>query len=433
MDIEKEIVATLTDPSACLTYQREGISAEHFADARYASAYEFGMGYFRTHGRMTDAPPEQVMLDAVPNYAAVCSETVGGAPSYLCQQLRGLFARRGMESMLRESLPAMGDDPIGTAMRMRDSLSRMIDATSRNETCIEYGADMADYRRMAAERDERSGAPYPWPEMQEWTGGIHPGEMAVLVAASGLGKTMLACKTALEAVRQGWSVYFATLELEPLDIAQRIEYMEVNRGGVKVPICDWSHGVRIGAYERDMAAAQESIAALDGRLVIEQPPVEGRTPTALVEACKMHKCNFLIVDQLQFVTKPNRDSLSESTGMCLQEFKSQIMSPVDNVRIPLLLLHQMNREGVKAQEKGTGHIGTMSDIAHSSWVEQLSDVVWGMGRNREEENAGLMNLATLKHRRFSKVGWRLTWDLDVSFQIDIQRDGAGRPQMLEEW
>ena len=65
--------------------------------------------------------------------------------------------------------------------------------------------------------------------MQEWTGGIHPGEMAVLVAPAGMGKTMVACKTALEAVRQGWSVYFATLELEPLDIAQRVEYMEVNR------------------------------------------------------------------------------------------------------------------------------------------------------------------------------------------------------------
>jgi replicative DNA helicase len=433
MDIEKEIAATMTDSSACLVYQREGLKESHFADSRYAQSFAVGMEYFRTHGKMVEAPSIDVMEHGLNGYSNLTAGVDGASPSYLCEQLKSLFVKRQSEAVLRDVLPEMAKDPTTAALRLRDSMSRIIDSTSRNDSCIEYGADMADYRRMVSERDSRSGAPYPWKEMQTWTGGIRPGEMAVLVGPSGMGKSNIACLTALEAVRQGWNVYFATLELEPLDIAQRIEYMEVNKDSLKVPIRDWTHGVRIAEYEQDMAAAQDAIAALPGKLVIDQPPVEGRTPTALVQECKMRKCNFLIVDQLQFVTKPSKDNLSEAVGLCLQEFKSQIMSPVDNVRLPLLLLHQMNREGVKAQEKGTGHIGTMSDIAHSAWVEQLSDVVWGMGRNKEEENAGLMNLATLKHRRFAKIGWRLTWDLDMSFQIDVQRDGQGRPQTLEDW
>ena len=262
--------------------------------------------------------------------------------------------------------------------------------------------------------------------------GIKPGEIAVLVGPSGLGKTLVACKTALEAVRSGWDVYFATLELEPLDIARRIEFMEANRESMEVNVYDWVHGNRTPAMVEALHQAQDRVAGMPGRLVIDQPRVEDRTPSALVQSCKMHGCRFLIVDQLQFVTKPQRESLAEATGMCMQDFKRQLMTPADGMRIPMLLLHQMNRVGVKAQQQ-TGKIGSMSDIAHSSWVEQLSDVVWGIGRSQEEEYAGVMNIATLKHRSFGGVGWRLTWDVTDTFQIDVMHDPTGAPVRLEEW
>lgn len=774
MDIEREIVATLADSNACLVYQSRAIIEAHFFDKRYAEAYGKAMGYFHTHGRMVDAPPREVLNDLVPDFEEICQEATGAAPSYLADELLKLYAKRQVEQVLNVTLPSIRENPIEATALIRDALGTISSNVSGAEQCIEYGQDMEAYRRMAEARDIRQGAPYPFPEMQAHTGGIKPGEMAILVGPSGKGKaqpytsniltdhgwklmgdikvgdmvatrrggfapvadifergllpvyeveladgrivecnddhlfnvilkshgrykektvtvremidngfrtgeggyrwelpltdavafprvfhvinpyalgvligdgaltcdsvivssaepdvmamlqeslgdeykvhksnsenyswyirqtvvhhpnplkreiarlglnvrsdsrfipdeylfdsvenrkallaglfdtdgcvmpngsktystrsehlaydvqrlcwslgycsrvmrrdrgdkgidyvvsiitgdrcfrsqkhncrydkaidgrarkhryagvkvvdirdtgrmalmrciyidddehlyltdgytvthnTQLAVKTALEAVRQGWNVYFATLELEPLAIAQRMEYMEVNNGKQRVSIRDWTSGVRIPQYMSDMQDAQNRIAAMDGRLVIDQPRVQDRTPSALVQACKSHKCNFLIIDQLQFVTKPQRDNMAESVGMVMQEFKQQLMSPADNVRLPMLLLHQMNRVGVKAQE-GTGKIGSMSDIAHSSWVEQLADVVWGIGNNREEAASGVMNLATLKSRSFSSVGWRLDWDMDVSFQMGIMHDEAGRPVTLEDW
>ena len=432
MDIEREIVATVTDVDACKAYQAAGITKSLFADSRYADVFDFAMSYFRGHGKMVSAPTSEIMAAEFQDYAQMVEGTSGAAPSYLADKIKGRFATRQVQDAIHAIVPNLSSSPIEVASYLRDVMAGVVDITSSADSCIEYGKDMEDYRQRVNERDSRNGAPYPWPEMQQWTGGIKPGEMAILVGPSGMGKSNVACKTALEAVRQGWNVYFATLELEPMAIAQRIEFMEVNHDGPNVPINSWMGGARLPQYIQAMNDAQDRIAGMAGKLVIDQPRVENRTPTALVQACKSHGCNFLIVDQLQFVTKPQRENMAEAVGLVMQEFKQQLMSPADNIRIPMLLLHQMNRVGVKTQENGTGRIGSMADIAHSSWVEQLSDVVWGIGRNREEANVGVMNIATLKARSFQRVGWRLNWDTDW-FYFDIQRDDSGRAIGLEDW
>lgn len=433
MDVEREIAASVTSSDACLTYQAEGVDARHFADPRCAKAYMAGMSYFRTHGRMSEAPSDEVMREEFPGWDELRGGCSGAAPSYLAKRIKGMYAKRSAESSLRDMLPMLQQDPVSAVLYIRDVFAGISEGCASASRCIEYGKDMDAYRAMAADRRAAAGAPYPFPEMQEWTGGIKPGELVVLVGPSGMGKSQLAVKTALEAVRQGWNVYFATLELDPLTITERMEYMEVNRDGLVVPVSDWVRGSRTPEYDLAIREAQDRIAAMPGKLVVDQPRVEDRTPSALVQACKLHGCTFLIVDQLQFVTKPRRDSMSEAVGMVMQEFKQLIMTPADNVKVSMLLLHQMNREGVKAQERGTGKIGSMADIAHSSWVEQLSDAVWGIGRNREEANLGVMNIASLKHRNFAGVGWQLYWDTDMSFQMGVMRDSDGRPVRLEEW
>ena len=403
MDVEREIAASVTSSDACLTYQTEGVDARHFADPRCAKAYMVGMSYFRTHGRMAEAPSDEVMREEFPGWDELREGCSGAAPSYLAKRIKGMYAKRSAESSLRDMLPMLQQDPVSAVSYIRDVFAGISEGCASASRCIEYGKDMDAYRAMAGDRRAAAGAPYPFPEMQEWTGGIKPGELVVLVGPSGMGKSQLAVKTALEAIRQGWNVYFATLELDPLTITERMEYMEVNHDGLVVPVSDWVRGSRTPEYDLAIREAQDRIAAMPGKLVVDQPRVEDRTPSTLVQACKLHG------------------------------FKQLIMTPADNVKVSMLLLHQMNREGVKAQERGTGKIGSMADIAHSSWVEQLSDAVWGIGRNREEANLGVMNIASLKHRNFAGVGWQLYWDTDMSFQMGVMHDADGRPVRLEEW
>ena len=97
-----------------------------------------------------------------------------------------------------------------------------------------------------------------------------------------------------------------------------------------------------------------------------------------------------------------------------------------------MLLHQMNREGARNQAKGTGKVGSMTDIAGSAWVEQIADIVWGIGRNEEERNNNIMNVATLKVRNVSPVGWRLYWDTSYGYQFKVLYEND-KPIRLEGW
>ena len=433
LDTETEIIATMSSADACATYYRENLDASHFADARCKDIYSWAMGYYMTHGRMEEAPCKEVIEAEFPDFPELTSEAKGAAPSYLAKRLKGEYVKRQVSDATKTFLAIINEDPLGVAIMMREAFSGIVDNCTTTDEILTYGEDMEAYRRKLSELRSHTGAPYPFEEMQAHTGGIHDGEMAVLVAPSGVGKTIFACKTALEAIRQGHNVFFATLELTIENITNRMEYMVVNEEGLQVPIVEYTSGRVIPAYETALRKAQDKIAAMDGKLVLAQPQVEDRTPTALVQACKAHGCDFLIVDQLQFVKRPRRDTIQESYGAALQEFKQQIMTPVDNIRLPLLLLHQMNRGGAKAQKEGSGKIGSMTDIAGSAWVEQISDIVWGIGRNDEERNNDIMNLATLKTRNVAPIGWQLAWDPNVTYQFDILRDEDGRARRLDRW
>ena len=393
----------------------------------------WAMDYFLTFGKFKDAPKREILLDQFPDYESLVKDTVGAAPSYLADRIQSDYTRRQAQEAMSHYLPVMAENPQVSVSAMRDEFTRIIDACTPMDSCIEYGKDMDAYRHHMEAQRELMRVPYPFKEVDDAAGGIRVGELAVLVAPAGTGKSIMACKFALEAIRQGHNVYIATLELSVETIAQRIEYMVVNEEKMQVPITEYQRGNKVPQYDEAIRKAQDKIAAMPGKLVIEHPRVENRTPTALVQACKSKGCGFLIVDQLQFVTKPKRQTLQEEYGAALQEFKTQIMSPADNVKIPMLLLHQMNRAGARTQQRGTGLVGSMTDIAGSSWVEQISDVVWGIGRNEEERNNNIMNMATLKVRNMDMVGFRLSWDASYSYQFDVLRDKDGRAIRLQSW
>lgn len=432
LDIEREIAASLTDQDACRTYIEMGIGDFHFSDTECRAIYSFAINYYRDFGR--GLPPTLDILELeFPGYVSIVGDAKGAAPSYLAERLFNLYIKRQTEETLRTFAPMLAKDARYGATMLRDAMSMIIDSSLSTPTLLEYGADLDAYRDMMQKRRERNGVPYPWKEMQEHTGGIREGELAILIGPAGMGKSIVACKAALEAVRSGHKVYFASLELDVGNIAERIEFMVANEDAQRVPVANYSAGAVRPEYYQAICEAQEKIAAMPGRLFIENPRVEDRTPTALVRACKANGCDFLIVDQLQFVTKPRRDSLQESIGAALQEFKQQIMSPSDGIKLPMLLLHQMNREGTREQRKGSGKVGSITAIAGSAWVEQIADIVWGIGRSEEEANVDKMNIATLKTRNVSPVGWQLDWDVSMRYRFEIAHDVNGNAIRLDSW
>ena len=431
IDVEFEVARLVTDPQAMDIFYRHGITTEHFADNRCRDIFYFSMDYFIQYGRMRNAPTDEIVRSHFPEYDSLIVNTQGAEPAYLAQQLKQLYVRRAVIYSCKDLSSNLSQDPLKTAMQLREELSAITDKCIPREQLIVYGENLDAYRKLVAERKARIGFPYPFPFFQGWTGGIKPGEICTLIAPAAFGKSNCACRMALEGIRNHWNVYFASLELDPLAITERIEYMEVNKDGLVVPIARYTQGDYKPEYEVAIEQARMSIISYPGKLVIEQPQIEDRTPTKLVQTCKAKNCNMLIVDQLQFVKLPKRDTLSERVGAAMQEFKQQIMTPADNFKLPMLLLHQMNRAGIEEMRKKSGHYGSMEYISHSAWVEQISDTVIGMGCSREEANNDIMNWGTLKARNFKPLAIRLDWDMTDRFYMGEAKDEVGNVIRLD--
>jgi replicative DNA helicase len=84
-----------------------------------------------------------------------------------------------------------------------------------------------DYYKDIAARMEvtkRSSVPTGWKPINElMDGGLGPGELGVIVAPSGVGKTWVLCKIAADAVRAGYNVMHYTLELSEIYAGTRYD------------------------------------------------------------------------------------------------------------------------------------------------------------------------------------------------------------------
>lgn len=433
LDVETEIIASCLNPEALLTYHSWGVDVSHFADEELAPIYEFANDYFFNYGSMRYAPTVEIISDRFPKFLELIKGAEGAAPQYLAKKLKDLYCSRQVMESIRLTTQDFSVDTEEKARLLRDSLSLIVDSVTPNAQRLEYGKDMELYNKQANINLATIGAPYPFEHLNKVTRGIKPGELVMLVAAPKKGKSWFAAKTVLEAVRMGWSVYFASLELDIMNMARRLELLEANRNGMVIPINKLNSGEEMPSYIKALEEARKRIEAYPGKLVIDKPKLKERTPSALVQNAKIAGCNFMVVDQLQFVKNPNSKArtVAEQTSEIIYELKDLIDSPADNIKMPMLMLHQLNREGIKGSSK-TG-IATAQDIANSEDITRVADLIWTLGQTEEDRNANVMKLVTLATRNIAPMGFKLRWDIKYTGAIELLLTPEGNPKEIGSW
>jgi hypothetical protein len=127
----------------------------------------------------------------------------------------------------------------------------------------------------------------------------------------------------------------------------------------------------------------------------------------MVREARMRGADSIAIDQLTFVepgSTKNRQGW-EIIGDIMHDLKTGISTGRD--KLPCLLAHQINREGVKAAEK-TGHL-EMHMLAGSSEVERTADWVFGLYRNSEDRIAEIAKFQVLASRREDVNAWLLAY------------------------
>ena len=257
------------------------------------------------------------------------------------------------------------------------------------ETLIETFQRISDLYESGA---AVTGVPSGFKDLDEVTAGFQPGNLIILAARPGMGKSALGLSVAANvAVRETLPCAFFSLEMSKQEVAQRLICME---GKVD------SHKIRTGKLgEQDWSRLARACAVLEpAEFFIDDTPA-----LSLLElrsrAQTLHRREpnlaLIIVDYLQLMTAggevENRLQEVSAISRGLKEIAKDL-------NVPILALAQLSRAVEQRHDKRP----QLADLRESGTLEQDADLVMFIYRddyyNRDSEQQGIAEVHVAKHR-----------------------------------
>ena len=231
---------------------------------------------------------------------------------------------------------------------------------------------------MCQNPDGTLGVSTGYPGIDACLQGLRPGQMVVIGARPGVGKTSFALNLAVNAAAAGASVAFFSLEMSKTEIAQRLLSAQA-----KIPLS----AIR-GAKIKDdqwgtILDATRDLSQLD--ILIDDTP--GTTVTEIrAKARRMLKDKpkgMVMVDYLQLLSPPYGGHRADSRATEVSEMSRGIKIMAKDLEVPVIALSQLNRQVTDRK----GQRPQLSDLRESGSIEQDADIVILLDRSMTEEEA----------------------------------------------
>jgi len=233
------------------------------------------------------------------------------------------------------------------------------------------------------------GLPTGFRDLDKLTNGLQAGQMVVIAARPGLGKSTLALDFARSAaVKNGKPAVFFSLEMNRTEIIQRLlsaesgVFLDKMRNG-NLQQVDWDN--ICGVEERIKSAP----------LYLDDSPnltmMEIRAKARRIK--QQYGLELIVVDYLQLMTSGK--SRIESRQQEVSDLSRSLKLLAKELGIPVVALSQLNRGPEQRSDKRPA----LSDLRESGSIEQDADVVILLHRDpNDEDRGGEADMIVAKHR-----------------------------------
>lgn len=261
------------------------------------------------------------------------------------------------------------------------------------------------YEAREQDKDAIYGMRFGMKMVDDYTRGIHPGELAIVAAGPKTGKSFLMAHVALKEWQAGKVPVLFTLENTVEMTLDRLAVM-----ATRVPYRAWQQG-ELGEVDKERVMDWiANMAQAEHPFHVLQPPPGARSVEALVKQAQILGADSLLIDQLSYLEpKDERQPRHFQIREITHTLRGLLSS--GRRRMPCLLAHQISREGVKAADK-TGYL-EMIHLAEGSETERTADWVFGIYRSRMEVGHARAKFQTLAARREVPKHFMLQWDVSV--------------------
>ena len=264
-------------------------------------------------------------------------------------------------------------------------------------------------------QNHMAGVPTGFTDVDKLFWGLRGGDLLILAARPGVGKTSFALNLATNAAKSGAAVALFSLEMGANQLVQRILCAEarVNLGQLR----------QGKLSEGDWSAIMNAAATLSGlELYIDDTPglslLEMRAKAR--RQLRDKEKGLIIVDYLQLMQPPSnrRDG---NRAVEVAEISRGLKVLAKELNMPLLALSQLSRA---VEMRGTKR-PMLSDLRDSGSIEQDADIVMFIDRSMDEMEGeqegrpewGTAELIVAKHRNGA------TRDITLSFNPEYTKFG----------
>ncbi|MGE3286455.1 MAG: replicative DNA helicase [Pseudonocardia sp.] len=235
------------------------------------------------------------------------------------------------------------------------------------------------------------GVPTGFADLDAVTNGLHAGQMVVVAARPGLGKSTLGLDFARScSVKHGMTSAVFSLEMSRSEIVMRLLSAEA-----RIRLTDMRSGRMSDDDWTRMARRMSEIS--EAPLFIDDSPnltlMEIRAKARRLK--QRNDLKLVILDYLQLMTSGRK---VESRQQEVSEFSRQIKLLAKEIEVPVVAISQLNR----GPEQRTDKRPMLSDLRESGSIEQDADMVILLHRpdafERDDPRAGEADLILAKHR-----------------------------------
>ena len=221
--------------------------------------------------------------------------------------------------------------------------------------------------------------------------GFKPGQLIVLAARPGVGKTSLMLHFAKTAARAGYPVYISTLEMTAPELGEKFIYStgEVRPVEVAHGTVDWT---RFDAAAADLAGLPILINLFSRTLE--------EIVARITQAVKRGACRIAFIDYLGLVQDTNNLGGGAKLYQIIAKITGALKAAAKRLGIPVVLLCQLNRE--QAREHRSPEL---YDLRDSGSIEQDADIVL-MLENEYRDGRLSVTAWLRKNRGGRRVGGR---------------------------
>jgi replicative DNA helicase len=407
LDFDQEFINHLTQQDSVEFILREGFSSDLLIRPEAKSLYAFVQHQFTETGKI---PSARTLQTEFPRVTFEAPET---AAHYVIEKLRERFQRKEVADMLQDVASVVVNDPSQAMQKLRTSVFE-IEKASLSSRHIWRPGDHKMFLRTLQQKIASGfyqGASIGYDEIDKYTGGVKPGNLAYVMARPKLKKTFNMCKAFIEQAEGGWSPYLTTLENSEEEIMLRISCMlsgfpwDAAQKGQIMP-ADW----------KLLDKAWDNFSA-NNDFRIECPPLDERTVAQIVNKADREGAKSLIISQFKYIdgTQPFYRAEHERYAEIAVDLKRAATRP--GFERPILVEAQFNRGGDSMEELEDFDAGK---VGLTDMIPQSADTLYGIFENKDMRQNNTIEYGILLARNHGKAAWFVETEFVARTELRLQ-------------